>query len=73
MKPVRILSALLFLTLSLMVSAFAAGTETGVGEGYDIRLMERTSTEVTVSLTNRAGSGEPVVFTLAAYDRFGQM
>ena len=73
MKPVRILSALLFLTLSLMVSALAAGTETGVREGYDVRLTERSSTEVTVSLTNRAGSGEPVVFILAAYDRFGQM
>ena len=73
MKPVRFISALLLLTLSLMVSAFAAGTETGVGEGYDIRLMERTSTEVTVSLTNHAGSSEPVVFILATYDRFGQL
>ena len=73
MKPVRIFSALLLLTLLLMVSVLAAGTETGIRESYDIRLTARTSTEVTVSLTNHTGSGEPVVFILAAYDRSGQL
>lgn len=69
MKPVRILSALLLLTLSLMVSALAVGTETGVRENYDVRLTEKSSTEVTVSLTDHTGSGTVSMTSRSRYVR----